>query len=350
MNKIFLLLVFFLVFTVTPVFAYHEDDGVIHPTTRMNPWDSNHKFFEMDGYKIRVTNNLATDVDLVWNEHSRLPSGMVTLSEEFTGDVKLMIPKEMPRTMNLDFGSSFYVFDRNAKGYGDSAQVREYETKCEYVLVLPFDSEKSVAFDSVSVATGRWDPVIVKDAKCVDIYYNLKQSPTKDNSLKQQIADYISKERIECANIEHVLVERPNKKLACIEHHTLDKLDWKILNLPDVYVKSTYQFKHETKFIYVEYMIKNGIVTDMQTDGYGLFVNLVASEKGTLDITLPSIAITPESSDCAKSGYMQYDFMVLTYGEETIFNHGAMYTEYPTLSIPFDQGVSQLEIASLCVI
>ena len=333
-----LIAVITLSFGSTPfVDGEHRQSGVVYPSITT---------FTINGFVIITDNPHVSEIILDW-DNPQLPRGEILLDDAINGTITIQIPKSMPRTINLDFGSTLgSIRDQRTN------IISESESECYYLVSFKFENNDHIEFGSLSVAAGRWEPVSVLDQACDDIYNNLKQSPTKDNSLKQQIVDYISKERIECPNIEHVLVERPNKKLACIEHHTLNNLDWKIFNLSDTYVKSTYKIEHEKRTISVEYVIKNGIVTDMQTDGHGsgLFVNLVASKKGTLDITLPSITITPGSSNCAKSGFIHNDFMVLTYGEEIDFNTGMMNTEYPTISIPFDMGVSQLEIVSICLI
>ena len=50
-----------------------------------------------------------------------------------------------------------------------------------------------------------------------------------DASLKSQISTGVSPEEIKCFNLDHVLVQRTNVKLACVESATAEKLGWKLI-------------------------------------------------------------------------------------------------------------------------
>ncbi len=49
-------------------------------------------------------------------------------------------------------------------------------------------------------------------------------------TLKQQLADNVSLEKILCSNSLHVLTERTNGNLACVYSSTAEKLGWKLIN------------------------------------------------------------------------------------------------------------------------
>ena len=87
------------------------------------------------------------------------------------------------------------------------------------------------------------------------------QIVTSQPSLKHQIKNTVSTNDITCKNGNHFLVERTNKKLACVYLNTAEKLDWKSIN-SDVIILSQsvkesllmrYQDMPEVVAFYVKY-------------------------------------------------------------------------------------------------
>ncbi len=62
------------------------------------------------------------------------PSGEITFDESISNTILLQIPKNIPRTTNLDFGHfSLYAIQTD-----DSwIQIRETESQCFYILEIP---------------------------------------------------------------------------------------------------------------------------------------------------------------------------------------------------------------------
>jgi len=296
------------------------------------------KSFEIDDYIIRVDNDLAIDVELLWNDKDQwndyypLPSGIVTLSEEFTGDVKLMIPKHMPRTMNLDFGSGFFVFDTDVIPTQDNfVEVKEYETRCDYVLVLPFDSEKSVAFDSVSVATGRWEPVSISDPSCGEY------------TLKQQIENDVKSSEIGCQNESHILAKRDSGELACVHPYSMVKLDWEPARY-SYYIESLMKgdTQHNIFAYYSQY--KNVESIEYNPDSNSIIIHLYSDKPEKLSIKLKRDLLDVGGEHCLPYNYPGFDdYFVLINGREVIFDERIITEKYRYLEIPLDAEDGMLE-------
>ena len=174
----------------------------------------NKNTFLIDGYTVTVDNPLVTDIILDWNTLNQLPEGTLTLSEQFTGEILIKIPKEMPRTVNLDFGTGWGLFYPNGEM---NQNIKESDSTCFYFLELKLEDTDFVEFLTVSVSTGRWESVSIMNQSCGDF------------TLKQQIQNNMVANEIECNNNKHVLAERNNGKLSCVYQGTAEKFNWVIL-------------------------------------------------------------------------------------------------------------------------
>lgn len=121
--------------------------------------------FSLDGFYIYADNKHITDILLYWNGES-LPYGTITLDEKTNSDINIMIPKNIPRMVNIDFGSYMAVF------YTDTlvVPIKEIETDCFYHLRIPVNDADEITIDSISVAAGRLKSVTADDPKCDDAY------------------------------------------------------------------------------------------------------------------------------------------------------------------------------------
>lgn len=129
-----------------------------------DPNDDYVKFNHGDSY-IYADNKQIIDISLDWNDES-LPHGIITFDQKVDSEINIMIPKNIPRTMNLDFGSSLAVFYSNTL----IEPVKETETDCFYHLRINVNDVDEIKFDSISVAAGRWESVTVNDLKCDTVY------------------------------------------------------------------------------------------------------------------------------------------------------------------------------------
>ena len=63
--------------------------------------------FEIDGYDIITNSPNVSAIDIDWDS-KYLPELSVNFTEQYTGQFQIQIPKNMPRTMNLDFETTSY--------------------------------------------------------------------------------------------------------------------------------------------------------------------------------------------------------------------------------------------------
>ena len=127
--------------------------------------DDNYLKFTLDDFHIYADDKRIRDISLDWNGKS-LPHGTITFDEKLDSDINIMIPKNIPRMMNLDFGSSMAVF------YTDTLvePIKEPENDCFYHLRINVNNVDQIDIDSISVAAGRWEPVTVNEYKCDEVY------------------------------------------------------------------------------------------------------------------------------------------------------------------------------------
>ncbi|MEX0862290.1 serpin family protein [Nitrosopumilus sp.] len=123
--------------------------------------------FDLDDFYIYADNRHITDIILDWNGET-LPYGTISFDDTVNTDINIMIPKNIPRKTNLDFGSSMAVF------YSDTliVSIKETETDCFIHLRIPVNNADKINIDSISVAAGRLQSVTVNDPKCESIYKN----------------------------------------------------------------------------------------------------------------------------------------------------------------------------------
>ena len=146
-----------------------------------------------------------------------------------------------------------------------------------------------VTGDFFGINAGENDVFIVKyDSQIV----------TSQPSLKHQIETAISVNDITCKNENHFLVERTNKKLACVYLNTAEKLDWKSIN-SDVIILSQsvkesllmrYQGMPEVVAFYAKYgdvqvSVRQDHISYFagNEDGFLIRMNLFFDKNHTLD-------------------------------------------------------------------
>jgi hypothetical protein len=207
------LLIIVLVFVGVFGTAYADSD----------PNDDYRKFPLGDSYMYADSKHI-TDISLSWSES--LPYGTITFDKRIDSDISIMIPKNIPRMMNLDFGTSLAVF------YPDMLveQIKETETDCFYHLRIPVNNEDEISIDTITVATGRWEPVTIDESKCDRIYkyysetYELKADTSFSNlpPLKQ-FKSGISLDEIECKD-DLVLIQKYDGSPSCVTEYAISKL------------------------------------------------------------------------------------------------------------------------------
>jgi len=141
-----------------------------------------------------------------------------------------------------------------------------------------------------------------------------KRTPyTSELSLKQQIADKIDWDDIQCPNEQHVLTERSNGKIACVYQSTAEKFGWYIYYPIEMPVISLFKIIKENETFEVNYEIKNGNVIDMINvhKDNSLIINIDSSKNGEVILYIPHGVIDPIPKDSGDNW-----LFVLINGEE----------------------------------
>lgn len=150
--------------------------------------------FVIDGFPITVDSKIVSEISLNWSPTRNLPEGTVTLSEPYNGIIEMKIPKSMPRTMNLDFGTELTVGGHGIKP-GD---ISETETECFYHIQLNFKNSDYLEFGTMSLAAGRWVPVSIVKEGCmhlenqISVNYFDKKLQVKEKSEQFDISYHIT--------------------------------------------------------------------------------------------------------------------------------------------------------------
>ncbi len=171
------------------------------------------KSFDVDGFTITTNSSNVADIKLSWG-NGVLPTGTIVFDKVITDTIHIQIPKEMPRTTNLDFGFSLHAKQSNGHS---GLEIKQSESDCFYNLVIPVRNSDAIEIISGSMAAGRTVTQIVNDCNEIEIIRL---------SLKIQIENNVHIKEIKCKNELQLLAERPNGKLACVLLETAEKLNW----------------------------------------------------------------------------------------------------------------------------
>ena len=203
-----------------------------------DPDDDYQKFPLGDSY-IYADSKHITDISLIWSE--TLPSGTITFDKKLESDISIMIPKNIPRMMNLDFGTSMAVF------YPDTSvvQIKESEPDCFYHLRIPVNDADTISIDTISVASGRWEPVKIDDPKCEHVYKRYSEKYELRSQVSQspipplkQIQNGTALFNVKCDDSKILAYKYDNMHVACVSEETHSKLisrGWALLRfaMPD---------------------------------------------------------------------------------------------------------------------
>ena len=204
--------------------------------------------FEIDGYDIITNSPNVSAIDIDWDS-KYLPELSVNFTEQYTGQFQIQIPKNMPRTMNLDFETTLmmdvgslsgadqekdwneHITEKDFKTIDD--RVSETESLCHYIITVELSKVDYFKIVTGSVASGRWEPVTIRNEKCDDVsggttFQNGSVFPRHGFHLSnlpplKQFKSGISPDKIECKE-SLVLVTRHDGSPACVSPETLAKL------------------------------------------------------------------------------------------------------------------------------
>ncbi len=175
------------------------------------------KSFDVNGFTVTTNSSNVVDIKLNWG-NGVLPSGTIVFDKVIKDTIHIQIPKEMPRTTNLDFGVSLHARQSNGNS---GLEIIQSESDCFYNLIIPVRNSDTIEILPGSMAAGRIVTQSVIDCNEIKIIRL---------SLKTQIENNLHIKEIECKNELQILTERPNGKLACVFSETAEKLNWQVIN------------------------------------------------------------------------------------------------------------------------
>lgn len=177
---------------------------------------------------------------------------------------------------------------------------------------------------------------------------------SEELSLKQQLENNIPLIEIDCKNERHLLVERPNGKLACVYYETSEKLNWKVINGDTNRLLHIYELSVNGMLYDVEFTIDKGQVESMVflEDAHSLLIDLKSTNSGKLTVEIPRIVLDSKSEMCDKYDDDSPDdvFYTLVDGEEVPHNELSTTDTHRSLEIPFKNDIKQIEIIGTCLI
>lgn len=134
------------------------------------------KTFEIDEFIIITDNLHVEEIILDWDS-PYLPEGEIILDEAINGTVTIQIPKNMPRTVNLDFGSTLAPINDQRTNI-----ISESESACYYLVSFKFENNDHLKFGSASLAAGNWESITIENDSCDELYDGLRESESIPDS------------------------------------------------------------------------------------------------------------------------------------------------------------------------
>jgi len=294
--------------------------------------------FIQDDFFMSTDGTRVDRIHLNWDSKD-LTGGRVNFNEPFTGTLEIQIPKSIPRLMNTDFETSFFLEFYDNEKHDDT--VIETESKCYYILSM--NLENIEYFKIITASVGNWEPVSTLNQEC------------RDFTLKQQVDNNIPTDKILCSNAEHTLVERPNGKLACIYNSSMWEVNWlKIIGGHNPFSTFTQNFLKDDKLHTVKYEIFGGVIQKISFDDsiQYMTIDIAPTQNGILTISLPRDLLDSIMDYCPPKLENPPDdiFFVLLNQVEGSYDEVFKNDTVRTLQIPFFDDTRQIEIIGTCYI
>ena len=195
--------------------------------------------------------------------------------------------------------------------------------------------------------------IIIASVAVVGVFSPMFYVDAVLSSLKSQIRDGSDPDHYVCWNFEHLLIERPNGKFACVGPYTMTKLGWEpykheYYNI-DVHKGNTVYsvFAHNTSE-------SSGMVSGIRYDAKAesLMVDMPRTNPGELFIKIPRELLDANLVRCGEVNEdpSEWYFLVLVDGEEVEYDEIFTTDDHRTLVIPYEKDLRQIEIAAPCLI
>ena len=162
---------------------------------------------------------------------------------------------------------------------------------------------------------------------------------------------YFALPDITCPNQDHVLVERPNGKLACITDSMAEKTGWHI------HYKNVVDFKGEVYVVspgapsWISFEITGATLDRMIYENQRLVVSVTPNEEhGVLSLELPTGALPANFKYCNPDNENPFDtpFVMILNSKEHPLDEGVNSRGQTAVNIPLDENSDTVEIIRTC--
>jgi len=154
----------------------------------------------------------------------------------------------------------------------------------------------------------------------------------EESSLKQQLAENLSLTEISCPNSEHVLIQRSNEKLACVNPYTMAKLEWHTVDM-SLWSKI---IRFEQPFAIFTHLSKTENVQSVKyyEEMNSIMIHVISDKPEKLSVNVNRAILETPTENCQISEWSNY--FVLINGEEVAYENKLTTDDYRYLEINVD--------------
>ena len=185
-------------------------------------------------------------------------------------------------------------------------------------------------------------------AKCVEDHcYGIPgMSP-----LKEQLEVHTLISNIRCQNQEHVLVERPNGKLACVTNHTAHKTGWLMHHYTMADSKGEKIVPREGIVHIIPFETTGLILKDLSFENNSLVATIKHNEEyGVLSLYIQHKLLQPNPKQCysVNDTSQGLSYVVFINGERNKISESKSFFGEPVLNIHTVGDAKTIEIVGIC--
>lgn len=151
----------------------------------------------------------------------------------------------------------------------------------------------------------------------VSITTYIDSAYAEESSLKQQLAENIQLTEISCSNSEHVLIQRSNEKLACVNPYTMAKLEWDTVDISlwSKIIRFEQPFAIFTHFSETQ----NAQSVTFDEEANSIRIHVISDKSEKLSVNVNRAILETTTKDCEIPEWSNY--FVLVNGEEVAYEN-----------------------------